>query len=89
MTTPMGRMLAHFLAAAAEFERVLIGQRVRSGFANAKAKGKRLGRPPTASSQVEKELLLSDQGESYKKAAKQSRLSVSNLIRARRKRKGI
>lgn len=45
MTTPMGRMLAHFLAAVAEFERELIREHVRSGLANAKAKGKSLGRP--------------------------------------------
>ena len=84
MTTPMGRMLAHFLAAVAEFERELIRERVRSGLANAKAKGKLLGRPPVASSQVEKGLLLLDQGKTYREAVQQTGVSCSTLIRARR-----
>ncbi|MDX5936846.1 recombinase family protein [Acidithiobacillus thiooxidans] len=39
MSTPMGRMMAHLLSAVAEFERELIRERVRSGLANARAKG--------------------------------------------------
>ncbi len=35
----------HLLAAFAEFERELIRERVRAGLANARAKGKILGRP--------------------------------------------
>ena len=34
------------IGAVAQFERSLIGQRVRSGLANARANGKSLGRPP-------------------------------------------
>jgi len=34
----------HVVAAMAEFERELIRERVRAGLANARAKGKRLGR---------------------------------------------
>jgi DNA invertase Pin-like site-specific DNA recombinase len=45
MSTPVGRMQAHLLLAVAEFERELIRERVRSGLANARARGKRLGRP--------------------------------------------
>lgn len=89
MTTPMGRMLAHFLAAVAEFERELIRERVRSGLANAKAKGKSLGRPPVASSRVEKGLLLLDQGKTYRGTVRQTGLSVSTLIRARREKKKL
>jgi len=89
MTTPMGRMLAHFLAAVAEFERELIRERVRSGLPNAKAKGKSLGRPPVASSRVEKGLLLLDQGKTYREAVRQTGLSVSTLIRAKREKKKL
>ncbi|MDD3582040.1 MAG: recombinase family protein [Desulfobacca sp.] len=89
MTTPMGRMLAHFLAAVAEFERELIRERVRSGLANAKAKGKLLGRPRVASSQVEKGLLLLDQGKTYREAVQQTGVSCSTLIRARREKKKL
>lgn len=45
-TTPTGKMVFTVLGAVAELERSLIGERVRAGLRNAKAKGKRLGRPP-------------------------------------------
>lgn len=44
-TTPTGRLAFHIFAAIAEFERELARERVRSGLANARAKGKVLGRP--------------------------------------------
>jgi DNA invertase Pin-like site-specific DNA recombinase len=84
MTTPMGRMLAHFLGAVAEFERELIRERVRSGLANARAKGKRLGRPPAAKFQVDKGISLIEQGKTYREAALESGVSISTLVRARR-----
>jgi DNA invertase Pin-like site-specific DNA recombinase len=43
--TPAGRMVFTVLGAVAELERSLVGERVRAGLRNAKAKGKRLGRP--------------------------------------------
>jgi DNA invertase Pin-like site-specific DNA recombinase len=46
LATPHGRMMATMLAGVAEFERELIAERVRSGLAAAKARGKRLGRQP-------------------------------------------
>ena len=45
-TTPAGRMIFTVLGAVAELERSLIAERVRAGLRNARAKGKRLGRPP-------------------------------------------
>ncbi len=45
-TTPAGKMVFTVLGAVAELERSLIGERVRAGLRNAKAKGTRLGRPP-------------------------------------------
>jgi DNA invertase Pin-like site-specific DNA recombinase len=45
-TTPAGKMVFTVLGAVAELERSLIGERVKAGLRNAKAKGKRLGRPP-------------------------------------------
>jgi DNA invertase Pin-like site-specific DNA recombinase len=44
LSTPSGRLMFHVVAAMAEFERELIRERVRAGIANARAKGKRLGR---------------------------------------------
>jgi DNA invertase Pin-like site-specific DNA recombinase len=44
-STPAGRMVFTVLGAVAELERSLIIERVRAGIRNARAKGKRLGRP--------------------------------------------
>src|SRR3989441_1266944 len=44
-STPNGRLVFGIFASIAEFERELIRDRVRSGIASARAKGKHLGRP--------------------------------------------
>lgn len=44
LTTPTGKLMFHIIAAMAEFERELIRERVKAGLANARAKGKRIGR---------------------------------------------
>src|SRR5713101_1918702 len=44
-STPNGRLIFGIFASIAEFERELIRDRVRSGLAAARAKGKRIGRP--------------------------------------------
>ena len=46
LSTPQGRLIAQLMAALAEFERDLVSERVRSGLAAAKARGKILGRRP-------------------------------------------
>src|SRR2546425_4686125 len=48
-STPMGKMVFTVLAAVAEVERSIIVERVRAGLRNARAKGKRLGRPRVSS----------------------------------------
>ncbi len=47
-STPTGKMVFTVLGAVAELERSLIAERVKAGLRNAKAKGKRLGRPRVA-----------------------------------------
>jgi len=53
LTTPAGRAMAGLLAVFAEFEREILRERVRAGLAHARANGKRLGRPLTASLQTD------------------------------------
>lgn len=71
--TPAGRMVFTVLGAVAELERSLIAERVRAGLRNARAKGKRLGRPRVA---VDTRRIdaLRDSGLSWAKIAE--RLSV-------------
>jgi DNA invertase Pin-like site-specific DNA recombinase len=47
-STPNGRLVFGIFASIAEFEHELIRDRVKSGIAAARAKGKRLGRPSIA-----------------------------------------
>lgn len=48
LTTPAGRAMAGLFAVFAEFEREILRERVRAGLAHAREKGKRLGRPQSA-----------------------------------------
>jgi DNA invertase Pin-like site-specific DNA recombinase len=42
---PSGELVFHMIGTVAQFERSLIGERVKAGLANARANGKSLGRP--------------------------------------------
>ncbi len=45
LSAPAGRLMFQIIGAMAEFERSLIQERVRAGLRNARAKGRKLGRP--------------------------------------------
>jgi DNA invertase Pin-like site-specific DNA recombinase len=44
-TTAQGKLIFGIMASLVEFERALIGERVKAGMAHAKAQGKHVGRP--------------------------------------------
>jgi DNA invertase Pin-like site-specific DNA recombinase len=65
-STASGKMVFIVLGAVAELERSLIGERVRSGLANAKRRGVRLGRPPIRTlSQTEISHVRADRASGY------------------------
>jgi DNA invertase Pin-like site-specific DNA recombinase len=83
-STPTGKMVFTVLGAVAELERSLIAERVRAGLRNAKAKGKRLGRPPLRDlSTADIQQLRRDrrQGASFKRLAMAHRISVWTAFR--------
>ena len=80
LSTPSGRLMFQIIGAMAEFERSLIQERVRAGLRNARAKGKRLGRP---SKRVDAAMVsrLRSQGLPWRSIAKQLGVGVGTLYR--------
>lgn len=83
LSTPHGRMLATFLSGIAEFERDLISERVKSGLAAAKARGKKLGRQPgqrpKSDKLAPKVLALIAEGRSYRWIARDLAISKNTI----------
>jgi DNA invertase Pin-like site-specific DNA recombinase len=83
LSSPHGRMIATVLAGIAEFERELMQERIRSGIAAAKARGKRLGRQhgqrPKSDRLAPKVLALVGQGRSYRLVGREVGLS-KNIV---------
>ncbi|MGB9402982.1 MAG: recombinase family protein [Candidatus Acidiferrales bacterium] len=82
-TTPAGTFVFHVLAAVAESERQTIVERVRGGLRNARAKGKRLGRP-RKTVDVDRINSLRASGQSWRTIASVMRLSVGTVYTAAR-----
>lgn len=84
LSTSMGKMMSTFMAALAEFERDTIKERVVSGLAAAKARGKKLGRP-TGSRVTEnhgKEVMkLVNGGYNYRRIADKLGISKNTVTR--------
>jgi len=80
-STPMGKMVFTVLGAVAELERSLIVERVKAGLRNARAKGKRLGRPRVSVSAAKiKELRAA--GLTLRDISMRCRISKTTVIRA-------
>jgi DNA invertase Pin-like site-specific DNA recombinase len=91
LSSPHRRMLATFLSGIAEFERDLISERVKSGLAAAKARGKKLGRQagerPKSDRLAPKVITLSAKGRSYRWIARDlgiSKNTVADIVQRHR-----
>jgi DNA invertase Pin-like site-specific DNA recombinase len=79
-STPNGRLVFGIFASIAEFERELIRDRVKSGIAAARSKGKKLGRPRVIVDAAEVARLRA-QGLGWKVIAKQLGHGVGTIMR--------
>ena len=80
-STPNGRLVFGIFASIAEFERELIRDRVKSGIAAARSKGKRLGRP-TVSVDATRIAALRDSGATWRTITRELGLSAGTVKRA-------
>ena len=87
-STPMGKMVFTVLGAVAELERSLIAERVRAGLRNARAKGKKLGRPRKAVDRA-RIALLRRSGASWRAVAEKLGVSVGTVHAAAQARSKI
>ncbi|MFP3385647.1 recombinase family protein [Tritonibacter sp. SIMBA_163] len=91
LDTPHGRMMATMLAGIAQFERDLLSERVKSGLAAARARGKKLGRQPgqrpKSDKLAPKVLQAIENGRSYRWIARDlgiSKNTVTDIVRRHR-----
>ena len=80
-STPNGRLVFGIFASIAEFERELIRDRVKSGIAAARSKGKRLGRPMVRVDAT-RIAALRDSGASWSAITRQLGISAGTAKRA-------
>jgi DNA invertase Pin-like site-specific DNA recombinase len=83
-STPNGRLIFGIFASIAEFERELIRDRVKSGIAAARARGKRLGRPKVIVDPARIAALRAS-GLSWPKIAAEMGVSVGTVFQAAQK----
>jgi len=79
-STPAGKMVFTVLGAVAELERSLIVERVKAGLRNARAKGKRLGRPKRVAD-THRIAGLRAQGIGWKAISREMGIGVGTLYR--------
>jgi DNA invertase Pin-like site-specific DNA recombinase len=78
-SSPSGKLVFNIIGAVAEFERDIISERVRAGLANARIKGKKLGRPQIPKSYQKKIIALKNQGLSNRAIGRQLSISESTV----------
>ncbi len=84
LETPQGKMMATVLSGVAQFERDMLSERVKSGLAAAKTRGKKLGRQkgqrPKSDRLAPKVAELHAQGKSYRWIAKDLQISKNTVM---------
>jgi DNA invertase Pin-like site-specific DNA recombinase len=84
LSTPHGKLLAGVLASLAEFERDLVRERVKSGLAAARARGKVLGRQkgfrPKSDKLAPRVMKLVEAGQSYRQIAGELQIDKSTVV---------
>ena len=84
LESPHGRMMATMLAGIAQFERDLMSERIKSGLAPAKARGKKLGRQPgqrpKSGRLAPKVVALIEEGRSYRWIARDLGISKNTVL---------
>jgi len=83
LSTPSGRLMFQIIGAMAEFERALIRERVQAGLANAKKKGKKLGRPRVVVD-VDRVAALRRSGASWQTISQKLSVGVGTVYKAMR-----
>ena len=84
LSTSQGKLIASIMASLAEFERDLLSERIRSGMAAAKAKGKtfgrKLGQRPKSDRLTPKVMRLQAEGRSYQFIAKELNICKTTVM---------
>ena len=84
LSSAQGKLIANIMASLAEFERELIQERVKSGLAAAKARGKQLGRQAGDTykqDKYEKKVMaLRSEGKSYRAIAESLKLDKNTIM---------
>ena len=81
LSTPTGRAMAGMLGVFAEFERDTLRERVLAGLAQAKRKGKTLGRPATAKAKADRVQELFAEGLNKRQISKRLHIARSSVLR--------
>jgi DNA invertase Pin-like site-specific DNA recombinase len=88
-TTSGGMLVFHMMAALAQFERSLIGERTKAGMQVARLKGKRIGRRPALAPEQREEALRLLNDYSIEEVAARFGVSHRTIRRARKERDAL
>lgn len=83
LSSAIGRAMFTIISAIATLERELISERVRNGMVNAKAKGKRIGRPQSLPDDLIR--TLKAEGYSYRQISKMLNIGQGSITKALRR----